>query len=42
MQTLVFEIKFEDGELYSLSGDYIDAFNTEAVRYRKLGILPQN
>ena len=39
--TLVFEIKFEDGELYSLSGDYIDAFNTEAVRYRRFGVLPQ-
>ena len=39
--TLVFEIKFEDGELYSISGDYIDAFNTEAVRYRKFGVLPQ-
>ena len=39
--TLVFEIKFEDGELYSISGDYIDAFNTEAVRYRKYGVLPQ-
>ena len=39
--TLVFEIKFEDGELYSLSGDFIDAFNTEAVRYRKFGIMPK-
>ena len=40
--TLVFEIKFEDGELYSLSGDFIDVFNTEAVRYRKFGSLPNS
>ena len=40
--TLVFEIKFECGELYSISGEFIDAFNTEGIRYRKLGVLPQS
>ena len=39
-QTIVVEIRFEDGELYSLSGDFVDAFNTEAARYRKFGIMP--
>ena len=39
-ETLVIELRFEDGELYSLSGDYADAFNTEAARYRKFGIMP--
>ena len=38
--TLVFEIKFEDGELYSISGEFINIFNTEGIRYRKLGVLP--
>lgn len=39
-KTIVFEIKFEDGELYSLFGDYTDVYNTEAARYRKFGVLP--
>ncbi len=39
-QTLVFEIRFTDGRLYSLSGDYTDLFNTQGARYRKLGVLP--
>ena len=39
-RTLVFEIIFSDGELYSLSGDYTDVFNTEGARYRLFGILP--
>jgi hypothetical protein len=38
-QTLVFEIKFEDGELFSFGGDYTDAFNVEAAVYRKHGVL---
>ena len=37
---LVFEIRFRDGTLYSLAGDYTDVFNTEGARYRKSGILP--
>ena len=40
-KTLVFELRFEDGEVFSLSGDYTDVYNTQAVRYRKLGILPE-
>ena len=39
-QTLVFEIRFTDGKLYSLSGDYTDVSNTQGARYRKFGILP--
>ena len=38
-KTLVFEIKFEDGELFSFSGDYTDAFNVEAAVYRRHGVL---
>lgn len=39
-KTLVFEIKFSDGCIYSISGDYTDVFNTQAARYRKFGLLP--
>jgi hypothetical protein len=39
-KTIVFEIRFTDGTLYSISGDYTDVFNTQAARYRKLGIMP--
>ncbi len=38
-KTLVFEIKFEDGEIYSFGGNYTDAFNVEAAVYRKHGVL---
>lgn len=38
---LVFEVKFQNGEIFSLAGDYTDVFNTEGARYRKMGILPQ-
>ena len=40
-KTLVFEINYEGGALYSLWGDYTDVFNTEGARYRRFGILPQ-
>lgn len=40
-KTLVFEIRFTDGELYSLSGEYTDVFNTQGARYRKFGVLPE-
>ncbi|MBE6571445.1 MAG: hypothetical protein E7656_04305 [Ruminococcaceae bacterium] len=40
-KVLVFEIRFDGGTLYSLSGDYTDLFNTESARYRKFGVLPQ-
>ena len=38
-KTLVFEIRFQDGELFSLGGDYTDVFNVEAAVYRKHGVL---
>lgn len=40
-KTLVFELRFEDGRVYSLSGDYTDVFNTEGARYRRFGVLPK-
>ena len=40
-RTLVFEVRYTNGALYSLFGDYTDVFNTEGVRYRKFGELPQ-
>ena len=40
-KTLIFEVKFTDGTLYSISGDYTDVFNTQAARFRKFGILPR-
>lgn len=40
-KTLVFELRFDDGEVFSLSGDYTDVYNTEAARFRKLGVLPE-
>ncbi len=40
-KTLVFEVRFENGALFSLAGDYTDVFNTEAARYRRFGVLPQ-
>ena len=39
-KTIVFEINYTDGTLFSLYGDYTDVFNTEAARYRKFGVLP--
>ncbi len=39
-QSLVFELKFEDGEVYSISGNYTDIYNVPAARYRKFGVLP--
>ena len=40
-KTLVFELKFCDGEVFSFSGEYTDAFNTQAAIYRKYGKLPE-
>lgn len=40
-RTLVFEVRYTNGALYSLSGDYTDVFNTEGVRYRKFGEMLQ-
>lgn len=39
-KTLVFELRFTDGEVFSFCGEYEDAFNTQAARFRKFGILP--
>ena len=38
-KTLVFEVKFEDGEIFSLGGDFTSVFNVEAAVYRKHGTL---
>lgn len=38
--TLIFELKFNNGQVFSFGGEYTDVFNTEAARYRKFGILP--
>lgn len=38
--TLVFEVLFSDGTLYSIEGNFVHASNTQAARYRKFGILP--
>ena len=38
-RTLVFEVKFTDGEIFSLSGDYTDIFNVEGAVYRRYGVL---
>lgn len=40
-KTLALEVKFESGEIYSISGDYIPVMNTEGARYRKFGIIPE-
>lgn len=40
-KTLIFEIKFSDGEIFSLAGDFTDVYNTEGARYRKFGSLPR-
>ncbi len=40
-KTLVFELKFFDGEVFSFAGDYTDIFSTQAAKYRKYGILPE-
>ena len=41
-RTIVIEIRITDGEIYSMRGDFIDLYNTEAVRYRILGKLPND
>ena len=39
-KTIVIEIKYKNGELFSLSGDFVDCYNTQAARYRKYGRMP--
>lgn len=40
-RTLAFEVKFEDGTLYSLAGDCAHLHNTEGARFRRYGTLPK-
>ncbi len=39
-KTVVLEVKFTDGKLYSFSGNYTDIYNVDAGRYRTFGIMP--
>jgi len=41
-KTLIFEIKFKNGSLYSLEGDCIPVMNLEGTRYREYNTLPTN
>ena len=38
-KTLVFEIRFESGEIFSFGGDFTEIFNVEGAVYRKHGVL---
>jgi hypothetical protein len=40
-KTIVIELKFKNGEVYSISGDCIPVMNVEAGYYRKFGVLPE-
>ena len=39
-KTLVLELRFLDGEVFSIAGEYTDVYNTQAARYRKFGVMP--
>lgn len=39
-RVLSFEMKFSDGEIYSISGNMTPLFNVEAERYRQFKMLP--
>ena len=39
-KTVIFEIKMQNGEIFSLCGDFTDIYNTQAARYRKWGTMP--
>ncbi len=39
-RVLVLEVRFEDGTLWSLEGDFTNVSNTQAARYRAFGLLP--
>lgn len=39
-RTVSFEIKFEDGEIYSVSGECIPVMNLQSARYKKFGKMP--
>ena len=38
---VAFEVRFSNGELYSIYGDMTPLFNIEGERYRRTGVLPQ-
>lgn len=40
-KTIILEVRFCDGELYSICGDFTLLYNTEAAKYRKFGALPE-
>ncbi len=40
--TLVLEVKFTEGRLYSIGGDFTDMYNVDACRYRSLGVMPDS
>jgi hypothetical protein len=39
-KTLIFELKFEDGEIYSIYGEMTPVFNVPAARYRINNEMP--
>ena len=39
-KTIFFEIKLQSGAVYAISGDCVPLMNTEAARFRLLGVLP--
>ncbi len=41
-KVITLEIRWKGGSLYSFSGDFINMMNTEAWRFQKFGILPDN
>lgn len=40
-KTIVIELKFKNGEVYSVFGDFLPVMNVEAGYYRKFGVLPE-
>jgi hypothetical protein len=40
-KTIVIEIKFKNGEVYSVFGDCVPVMNVEAGYYRNFGVLPE-
>lgn len=41
-KVIVLEIRWKRGSLYSFSGNFVNMMNTEAWRYLKFGMLPDN
>ena len=39
-KTVIFELKMQNGEVFSFCGNFTDIYNTQAARYRKWGIMP--